>query len=301
MTTIDAVEVVGGCAEGEMLWADVGVSFSSNQKNKSLIMFCKVSFWGGVYEIDGTVIDHTHPLHGKNIAGKVLAIPNGRGSCTGSQVCLELILNGVAPAAFVLRQPDVILALGVIVAEELFGLSVPIVSVGDEGFAQISQAKYAAVEGSTVHFGHSKEAVEAGRPSSPRTFSSPDDLLNASTLALTEEEKSMMTGEAGGYSKAMGMAMRTIARAAAIDGAPSLLPITQAHIDGCTYIGPGGLRFAETLVELGGQVAVPTTLNSISVDRRRWKEIGVAADLGAPAHAVGDAYLALGATHSFTW
>ena len=53
---------------------------------------------------------------------KVLAIPNGRGSCTGSQVCLELILNGEAPAAFVLRQPDVILALGVIVVRFLFGL-----------------------------------------------------------------------------------------------------------------------------------------------------------------------------------
>jgi hypothetical protein len=36
--------------------------------------------------LDGVVIDHTHPLHGQCIAGKVLAIPSGRGSCTGSQV-----------------------------------------------------------------------------------------------------------------------------------------------------------------------------------------------------------------------
>ena len=45
------------------------------------------------------------------------------------------------PQAFVLRQPDVILALGVIVAEELFGKSVPIVSVGADGFEAISAAK----------------------------------------------------------------------------------------------------------------------------------------------------------------
>ena len=32
---------------------------------------------------------------------------------------LELLLNGVAPAALLLRTPDVILSLGVIVAEEV--------------------------------------------------------------------------------------------------------------------------------------------------------------------------------------
>ena len=49
----------------------------------------------------------------------------------------------------------------------------------------------------------------------------------------------------------------------------------QAHIDGCTYIGPGGLRFAETLAQLGGKVSVPTTLNANSVDRRRWHVINI--------------------------
>ena len=36
---------------------------------------------------------------------------------------LELLLAGQAPAAILLRRPDQIIALGVIVAEELFGLS----------------------------------------------------------------------------------------------------------------------------------------------------------------------------------
>jgi len=47
-------------------------------------------------------------------------------------------------------------------------------------------------------------------------------------------------------------------------------------------------------------VAVPTTLNSISVDRNRWRSLGVSPDLGEPAYALGDAYLNLGATRSFT-
>ena len=45
----------------------------------------------------------------------------------------------------------------------------------------------------------------------------------------------------------------------------------QAHIDAVTYIGPGGLKFAEKLADLGGQVSVPTTLNSNSIDRQQWQ------------------------------
>ena len=95
--------------------------------------------------------------------------------------------------------------------------------------------------------------------------------------------------------------MRILARAGAIDGAQSLLEITQAHIDGCTYIGPGGLKFAQRLADLGGRVAVPTTLNSNSVDRRRWQALGVSPSLGEPAYALGDAYLEMGCSdQSFT-
>jgi len=90
------------------------------------------------------------------------------------------------------------------------------------------------------------------------------------------------------------LAMRTIRRVASISGAKELIPITSAHIDAVTYIGPGGLEFAQRLVELGGKVKVKTTLNSQSCDRRRWKELGVTASLARNANSVGDAYLELG-------
>jgi predicted aconitase len=60
------------------------------------------------------------------------------------------------------------------------------------------------------------------------------------------------------------------------------------------------LRFAERLCELGAQVRIPTTLNAVSVDRRRWRELGVDAAIGEPASRLADAYLKMGAKPSFT-
>jgi predicted aconitase len=79
------------------------------------------------------------------------------------------------------------------------------------------------------------------------------------------------------------------------------LDVAKAHIDGCTYIGPGGLELVQKLVNAGGKVKVPTTLNSVSADRSRWQALGVPVDRALASIAVGDAYLALGACqHSFT-
>jgi len=258
-----------------------------------------LSFWGGVDPTSSLVVDRTHPLHGETLRDKILAVPNGRGSCTGSQVILELILNGIAPRAMVLRQPDSILALGALVAEEMFDVSIPIVSIGEHRFDELLSVGddrselFAAVNGDTVLYGPSELDVRIALDEScPRRSLQPAPL----ELSLTDEELNMCSG-----TDATAIAMRILTRAATIDGATSLLPISQAHIDGCTYIGPGGLRFAQRLAEMGGHVRVPTTLNSNSVDRRRWQSLGVPPSLGAPAHALGDAYVQMGCSdRSFT-
>ncbi len=51
--------LVAGIAQGELLYADVGLSF-----------------WGGVEPFTGEVIDRHHPLSGQVISGRVLAIPD---------------------------------------------------------------------------------------------------------------------------------------------------------------------------------------------------------------------------------
>eukprot|EP00940_MAST-03C_sp_MAST-3C-sp2_P000117 g117.t1 len=263
-----------------------------------------LSFWGGVDPSSSMVVDRTHPLYGETLTDKILAIPNGRGSCTGSQVILELILNGIAPRAMILRQPDSILALGALVAEEMFDLSLPIVSIGERRFdAMIADENnaqsgtFAAVDGDTVLYGPSEiDMRESLNNYNLRPKVMPHHDTSSSDLILTEEESEMCEGN-----DATAVAMRILTRAARIDGATSLLPISQAHIDGCTYIGPGGLRFAQRLAEMGGRVRVPTTLNSNSVDRRRWQSLGVSPNLGTPAHDLGDAYVEMGCSdRSFT-
>ncbi len=60
--------------------------------------------------------------------------------------------------------------------------------------------------------------------------------------------------------------MRIVVRMAGILGARELVEIASAHIDGCLYHGDGGVEFGERLVELGGRVAVPATLNVGALD-----------------------------------
>ncbi len=83
------------------------------------------------------------------------------------------------------------------------------------------------------------------------------------TVALTPAERSLIEGAQG---PAVAMAARIVAEAARLMGAASLVPVESAHIDGCLYHGDSGVHFAERMVELGGKVAVPTTLNVGALD-----------------------------------
>jgi predicted aconitase len=116
-------------------------------------------------------------------------------------------------------------------------------------------------------------------------------------LELTKRDKSILEGNEG---KASQLAMRVIIRMAEIQGAKQLIDIQSAHIDGCIYTGPASLHFAETLAELGGKVAVRTTMNAISIDRKRWKDQGVDAEWAFLAKRLADAYLHMGAQPTFT-
>lgn len=277
MSGISALEgrsLVDGHASAPLLYADVGLSF-----------------WGGVDPFSGEVIVRHHPLSGECLAGRVLAIPSGRGSCTGSSVLMELISNGHAPAALVLAEADEILTLGVLVARTLFQRSLPVLCIGREAFGQLRGNAFARVDG--THLSLYDSAPDNTAP--PRN-DTPAAEAHAS-IELTEHDRALL---AGSYGKAAQVAMQIVLRMAQIQGATQLVDITQAHIDGCIYTGPASLRFAQQLVAWGAKVRVPTTLNSISVDQRRWRELGIDPALGVPASALGDAYMARGAQLSFT-
>jgi predicted aconitase with swiveling domain len=92
----------------------------------ALVLTEPLSFWGGLDPATGVIVDVHHPQRGAVVTGTVLVMPGGRGSSSSSSVLAEAIRAGTAPAAIVLAEPDPIIALGAIVALELYGASIPI-------------------------------------------------------------------------------------------------------------------------------------------------------------------------------
>jgi uncharacterized protein len=93
----------------------------------ALVLDEPLSFWGGLDPATGRLIDVHHPQHGEILTGRVLVMPSGRGSSSSSYVFAEAIRAGTAPVAVVLDEPDAIVALGAIVAGELYGIELPVV------------------------------------------------------------------------------------------------------------------------------------------------------------------------------
>ena len=106
----EARTVVAGTAEG-----------------RALVLDEPLSFWSGIDPATGDIVDARHPQYGANVAGRILVMPSGRGSSSSSSVLAEAIRAGTAPAAIILGEADPILALGAIVARELFGTTIPVV------------------------------------------------------------------------------------------------------------------------------------------------------------------------------
>ncbi|MBZ9797806.1 aconitase X swivel domain-containing protein [Mesorhizobium sp. ES1-4] len=96
-------------------------------EGQALVISQPLSFWGGIDVETGDITDHSHPGLGQNVAGKILVMPSGRGSSSSSSVLAEAIRRGTAPAGILLERPDPILAVGAIVAEFLYGISMPLV------------------------------------------------------------------------------------------------------------------------------------------------------------------------------
>jgi predicted aconitase with swiveling domain len=96
-------------------------------RGPALVLDEPLSFWGGVDPATGDIVDVHHPQRDANVAGCVLIMPSGRGSSSSSSVLAEAIRAGTAPVAIVIGESDPILALGAIVARELYGRTIPVV------------------------------------------------------------------------------------------------------------------------------------------------------------------------------
>jgi hypothetical protein len=109
-----------------------------------------LSFWGGYDYHTGEIIDRRHALNGQIAAGRVLVLPFTRGSSTTTQVLLEAIRAGTAPAALVSTEVDAFLALASIVAQEMYGRTLPILVLSAENCAQLKSGMSVRIEGNLL-------------------------------------------------------------------------------------------------------------------------------------------------------
>jgi predicted aconitase with swiveling domain len=92
-----------------------------------LALSAPLSLWGGLDPETGSIIDRSHPEHGRRLTGAIVAMPFGRGSSSSSSVLAEALRLGTGPAGFVLERSDSILVIGSLVANLLYGTVCPIV------------------------------------------------------------------------------------------------------------------------------------------------------------------------------
>lgn len=86
-------------------------------EGEALVSSQPIGFFGGIDPDTGIFIEKGHPLEGKNVKGKILVFPTGKGSTVGSYVLYRMKKNGVAPAAIINAECEPIVAVGAIISD----------------------------------------------------------------------------------------------------------------------------------------------------------------------------------------
>ncbi|CAN5375403.1 DUF126 domain-containing protein [soil metagenome] len=104
-----------------------------------------LSFWGGYDPATGYIIDRHHPQCGVPLKNSVVLMRESRGSGTAPGTMAEAIRLNTAPAALILIEPDVNLAIGAAVAAALYKKSCAIVSVTAAQWQKIAGWSHASI------------------------------------------------------------------------------------------------------------------------------------------------------------
>ena len=113
------------------------VLVEGSARGPALVLEEPLSFWGGLDPSTGEIVEAGHPQRGEVVTGRILVMPSGRGSSSSATVLAEAIRAGTAPAGIVLGEPDDIIAIGALVAAELYGVSFPVLLVTPDAFSRI--------------------------------------------------------------------------------------------------------------------------------------------------------------------
>lgn len=260
-----AIRILPGTGAGPVLAMDQGLSF-----------------WGGVDPDAARVIDTHHSAHGAELAGRVVLMPTSRGSCSGSGVILEMMLNGCAPAAMIFSEAEDVATLGALIGAKMFGKTLPVLRVSDDDFARLSQAGNLTITDDAI----TGDAICLSIGDLPQP-----------ALRLRPDDEAILAGRDG---QAAALAMQIICTMARLQGVTALTDVTRGHIDGCILANQANLIFAEKMADLGAEVRIPTTINAISVDRENWQRQGVPPVFGNQASRLADAYTRMGCRPTFT-
>ena len=120
-----------------VLRIEAQVLISGWASGTALVLDDTLSFWGGFDPAQGEIIDVHHPQFGQRVGGSVLFIPESRGSAGTPGGIAETLRNGSGPSAFVLGERDVNIGVGALVANRLYALEIPVLTVTLDEMAQI--------------------------------------------------------------------------------------------------------------------------------------------------------------------
>src|SRR5512142_413663 len=113
----------------------------------ALVLREPLSLWGGMDPATGELVDAHHAQRGAVLSGRVLVMAHGRGSSSSSSILAESVRAGTAPAGILLGEPDLILAVGAAVAEELYGVRMPILELAAADLAAIPDGAAVTIGG----------------------------------------------------------------------------------------------------------------------------------------------------------
>lgn len=128
MTMMNARVLVAGTAAGAILKLDE-----------------PLSLWGGLEPTTGEITDRRHPQSGSIVSGRVLVMPSGRGSSSASSILLEAVRLQTAPTAIITAEVDGILALGAVVARELYASAPPLLVVSADDYARLTSGQQISI------------------------------------------------------------------------------------------------------------------------------------------------------------
>ena len=113
------------------------VLISGQAQGRALVLGDTLSFWGGFNPANGEIIDVHHPQYRQRVGGSILFIPQSRGSAGTPGGIAETLRNGSGPLAFVLGESDVNIGVGVLVANRLYRLDIPVLEISPAQMRQV--------------------------------------------------------------------------------------------------------------------------------------------------------------------